>query len=119
MPASTTKVMTAELVFHEIAEGRLKLDDEFTVSENAWRTGGALARGSTMFAALGSKIRIEDLIRGLVVVSGNDAAIVLAEGLAGTEFNFANRMTKRAAELGISGRSGMRKKELVTALRSH
>lgn len=101
VPASTTKVMTAELVFHEIAEGRLKLDDEFTVSENAWRTGGALARGSTMFAALGSKIRVEDLIRGLVIVSGNDAAITLAEGIAGTEFNFANRMSKRAQELGF------------------
>ncbi len=101
-PASTAKIMTAELVFRELKEGRLKLDDEFTVSENAWRTGGAMARGSSMFAALNSRVRIEDLIRGLVVVSGNDAAIVLAEGIAGTEQAFADRMTKRAAELGLS-----------------
>ncbi len=100
-PASTAKIMTAELVFRELKEGRLKLDDEFTVSENAWRTGGAMARGSSMFAALNSRVRIEDLIRGLVIVSGNDAAIVLAEGIAGTEQAFAERMTKRAAELGL------------------
>ncbi len=101
-PASTVKIMTAELVFRELKAGRLRLDDEFTVSENAWRTGGAMARGSSMFAALNSRVRIEDLIRGLVVVSGNDAAIILAEGIAGTEQAFADRMTKRAAELGLS-----------------
>ncbi len=100
-PASTAKVMTAELIFRELKEGRLKLDDEFTVSENAWRTGGAMARGSSMFAALNSRVRIEDLIRGLVIVSGNDAAIILAEGVAGSEQAFADRMTKRAAELGL------------------
>ena len=100
-PASTAKVMTAELVFRELKAGRLKLDDEFTVSENAWRTGGAMARGSSMFAALNSRVRIEDLIRGLVIVSGNDAAIILAEGLAGSEAAFAQRMTQRAAELGF------------------
>ncbi len=102
VPASTTKVMTAELVFRALAQGRLKLDDTFTVSEHAWRTGGALARGSTMFAALNSNIRVEDLIRGLVIVSGNDAAIVLAEGLAGSEGAFATRMTERARELGFT-----------------
>ncbi len=91
IPASTTKIMTAEVVFREIAEGRLHLDDEFIVSENAWRTGGALSRGSAMFAALGSQIRVEDLIRGLVIDSGNDAAIVLAEGIAGTEGEFRRR----------------------------
>ena len=100
-PASTAKIMTAELIFRELKEGRLKLDDEFTVSENAWRTGGAMARGSSMFAALNSRLRIEDLIRGLVIVSGNDAAIILAEGVAGSEQAFADRMTKRAAELGL------------------
>jgi D-alanyl-D-alanine carboxypeptidase (penicillin-binding protein 5/6) len=100
-PASTVKIMTAEIIFRELKEGRLKLDDEFTVSENAWRTGGAMARGSSMFAALNSRVRIEDLIRGLLVVSGNDAAIILAEGVAGTEQAFAERMTKRAAELGL------------------
>jgi D-alanyl-D-alanine carboxypeptidase (penicillin-binding protein 5/6) len=93
--------MTAELVFRELKEGRLKLDDEFTVSENAWRTGGAMARGSSMFASLNSKVRVEDLLRGIAIVSGNDAAIVLAEGIAGSEEAFADRMTKRAAELGL------------------
>jgi len=100
-PASTVKIMTAELVFRELKEGRLKLDDEFTVSENAWRTGGAMARGSSMFASLNSKVRVEDLLRGITIVSGNDAAIVLAEGIAGSEEAFADRMTKRAAELGL------------------
>jgi serine-type D-Ala-D-Ala carboxypeptidase (penicillin-binding protein 5/6) len=101
-PASTAKLMTAELVFQALQDGKIKLDDEFTVSETAWRTGGAPSRGSTMFAALGSKIRIEDLIRGMVIVSGNDAAIVLAEGLAGSEGAFATRMTQRAQELGLT-----------------
>lgn len=101
IPASTAKIMTAELVFEALAQGHLKLTDTFEVSENAWRTGGALARGSTMFAALHSKISVEDLIRGLVIVSGNDAAIVLAEGLAGSEGAFATRMTERARELGL------------------
>ena len=100
-PASTVKILTAELVFREVKEGHLKLDDEFTVSENAWRTGGAMAKGSSMFASLNSKVRVEDLIRGITIVSGNDAAIVLAEGIAGSEEAFADRMTKRAAELGL------------------
>lgn len=102
VPASTVKIMTAEMVFHEIAEGRLKLDDEFVVSEHAWRTGGAMSGGSAMFLPLGSRARVEDLIRGLVIVSGNDAAITLAEGVAGSEEAFAMRMNKRAAELGLT-----------------
>lgn len=101
-PASTVKIMTAELVFREVAEGRLKLDDEFTVSEHAWRSGGAPSGGSAMFLALNSKARVEDLIRGLVIVSGNDAAIVLAEGIAGSEEAFVGRMNKRAGELGLT-----------------
>jgi serine-type D-Ala-D-Ala carboxypeptidase (penicillin-binding protein 5/6) len=100
-PASTVKIMTAELVFHAIAQGRLKLDDTLPISVNAWRNGGAPAHGSTMFAALNSSVRVEDLIRGLVIVSGNDAAIALAEGLAGSEGAFATRMTDRARELGL------------------
>jgi D-alanyl-D-alanine carboxypeptidase len=79
----------------------LNLDDQFVVSETAWRNGGAPARGSAMFAAVNSSIRIEDLIRGLVIVSGNDAAIALAEGIAGSEGAFATQMTKRARELGL------------------
>ncbi|TDX65216.1 D-alanyl-D-alanine carboxypeptidase (penicillin-binding protein 5/6) [Methylosinus sp. sav-2] len=101
-PASTVKIMTAEVVFHEIAEGRLKLDDEFTVSEHAWRAGGAPAGGSAMFLAVNSKVRVEDLIRGLVIDSGNDAAITLAEGVAGSEEAFVGRMNKRASELGLT-----------------
>jgi len=101
IPASTAKIMTAEIVFHEIALGHLKLDDQFLVSETAWRYGGAPARGSAMFAAPNSQIRIEDLIRGLVIDSGNDAAIALAEGIAGSEGAFATLMTKRARELGL------------------
>jgi len=100
-PASTVKIMTAEIVFREIKAGRLRLDEEFTVSENAWRTGGAVSRGSSMFAALNSRVRIEDLLRGLVIDSGNDAAIVLAEGLSGAESTFARKMTDRARELGL------------------
>ena len=101
-PASLSKLMTVEIIFHELKEGRLKLDDEFQVSENAWRTGGAPSHGSAMFLAVHSKARIEDLIRGLVIQSGNDAAITLAEGVAGTEENFTAMMNKRAAELGMT-----------------
>ncbi|MFZ0496963.1 MAG: D-alanyl-D-alanine carboxypeptidase family protein [Methylocella sp.] len=101
IPASTVKIMTAEVVFHEIALGHLKLDDEFLVSETAWRYGGAPSRGSAMFAAPNSRVRVEDLIRGLVIVSGNDAAIALAEGIAGSEGAFATLMMKRARELGL------------------
>lgn len=102
IPASTVKIMTAEVVFHEIAEGRLKLDDPFLMSETAWRLGGAPARASSMFAAVNSHVRVEDLIRGLVIVSGNDAAIALAEGIAGSEGAFATLMMKRARELGLT-----------------
>ncbi len=100
-PASTTKILTAEITFHEIKEGRLKLDDAFVVSENAWRNGGAKSGGSTMFAALNSRIPVEDLIRGLVIQSGNDAAITLAEGIAGSEDSFAALMNRRANEIGM------------------
>lgn len=101
-PASMAKLMTAELTFRDLAAGKLKADDLFTISETAWRQGGAQSGGSTMFAALKSQVRVEDLLRGLIVMSGNDAAIALAEGLAGTEAAFAERMTARARELGLS-----------------
>ena len=100
-PASMAKIMTAELVFKDLKEGRLTLDDTMVISENAWRKGGAPSSGSKMFAALHSKVRVEDLLRGLIVQSGNDAAIALAEGLAGSEEVFATMMTKRARELGM------------------
>ncbi len=100
-PASLVKVMTAEVVFREIAEGRLSLDDEMVVSENAWRRGGGPSGGSAMFAVLNSRIKVADLLRGLIIQSGNDAAIVLAEGISGTESAFARRMTDRARELRL------------------
>ncbi len=101
-PASMSKLMTLEIVFRELKEGRLKLDDEFEVSENAWRTGGAPSHGSAMFLLVHSRARIEDLIRGVAIESGNDAAITLAEGISGTEDNFTALMNKRAAELGLA-----------------
>jgi D-alanyl-D-alanine carboxypeptidase (penicillin-binding protein 5/6) len=101
-PASTVKIMTAELVFQELASGRLKLDDEFAVSEHAWRDGGVKSGGSSMFLQVNSHARVEDLIRGLVIDSGNDAAITLAEGVAGAEEAFVMRMNKRASDLGLT-----------------
>ncbi len=78
------------------------LDTEFTVSENAWRRGGAGSGGSSMFAQLNSSIKLSDLLRGIIVQSGNDASIAVAEGIAGTEDNFARMMTERARELGLT-----------------
>ncbi|MGJ0505805.1 MAG: D-alanyl-D-alanine carboxypeptidase family protein [Methylocystis sp.] len=100
-PASTVKIMTAEIVFRELAEGRLKLTDQFPVSEYAWRNGGAPAGGSAMFLKVNSSASVEDLLRGLLIDSGNDAALVLAEGLAGSEEAFVIRMNKRGGELGL------------------
>ena len=101
-PASLAKMMTAEYVFNEVKQGRLKLDDEFIISEDAWRRGGAPSRTSSMFAPIHSKVRVEDLLRGVIIQSGNDASIALAEGIAGNERTFAERMTKRAREIGLS-----------------
>lgn len=101
-PASLGKLMTAEYVFHLLQTGKLKLTDEFTVSENAWRRGGAPSGGSTMFAKLHSQVSVDDLLRGVIIQSGNDACIVLAEGIAGNELEFAARMTKRAREIGLA-----------------
>jgi len=101
-PASLAKLMTLEVAFNAIKSGRYTLDDTFAVSENAWRNGGAKSGGSTMFAALKSTIRLEDLIKGIAVQSANDGCIVVAEGMAGTEENFAQLMTERARELGLN-----------------
>ena len=102
-PASMAKLMTLAVVFNEIRAGRVSLDDEFFVSEHAWRTGGASSGGSTMFADLNSKIRVEDLVRSVIIQSGNDAAIVLAEGIAGSESTFALMMNELAKEIGLDG----------------
>ncbi|MFM8859283.1 MAG: D-alanyl-D-alanine carboxypeptidase family protein [Methylocystis sp.] len=101
-PASTVKILTAEMIFHDLSAGKLKLDDEYVVSEYAWRNGGGPAGGTAMFLPLKSSTRIEDLLRGLLVQSGNDAALVLAEGSAGSEETFVLRMNKRANELGLT-----------------
>jgi len=100
-PSSMMKLMTVETVFHALKEGRLKLTDEFRVSENAWRKGGAPAGGSTMFAAIHSIISVNDLLHGAIIQSGNDSCMVLAEGIAGGEKAFADMLTKRARELGM------------------
>jgi serine-type D-Ala-D-Ala carboxypeptidase (penicillin-binding protein 5/6) len=101
-PSSMMKLMTAEVVFHAVKQGDIKLTDEYRVSENAWRRGGAPAGGSTMFAALNSKVSVDDLLHGAIIQSGNDACIVLAEAISGNERAFAEVMTKRARELGLS-----------------
>jgi D-alanyl-D-alanine carboxypeptidase (penicillin-binding protein 5/6) len=101
-PSSMLKLMTAEVVFNELKKGTIKLTDEYRVSEYAWRKGGAPAGGSTMFAALKSQIKVEDLLRGLAIQSGNDSCIILAEGIAGSERAFTEMMTRRARELGLS-----------------
>ena len=97
-PASMSKVMTAYLVFDMLKQGRAKLDDELPVSEHAWRT-----QGSKMFVPIGGRIRIEDLIRGMVVQSGNDACVVLAEGLGGSEAAFVEQMNAKGQQIGLTG----------------
>ncbi|MFN3347921.1 D-alanyl-D-alanine carboxypeptidase family protein [Pseudorhodoplanes sp.] len=101
-PASLAKLMTAETVFNEIKEGNVKLDEEFVISENAWRRGGAPSGGSTMFAPIHSRITVSDLLHGAIIQSGNDACIALAEGIAGNEDAFARMMNSRARELGLT-----------------
>jgi serine-type D-Ala-D-Ala carboxypeptidase (penicillin-binding protein 5/6) len=102
-PSSMMKLMTAEVVFHAIKEGKVNLTDEYRISENAWRRGGAPSGGSTMFAIINSKVAVDDLLHGAIIQSGNDACIALAEGIAGNERIFAaDYMTKRARELGLT-----------------
>jgi D-alanyl-D-alanine carboxypeptidase (penicillin-binding protein 5/6) len=100
-PASMAKLMTIEYVFHELKEGRLSLDDSFVISESAWRRGGAPSGGSAMFAEIHSSVALRFLLRGLIVQSGNDAAIAIAEGIAGSEAAFADLLNRRAGELGL------------------
>ena len=100
-PASLAKLMTLEFVFNEIKQGHIKLDDEFPISENAWRKGGAPSHGSTMFAAIHSRVKLGDLIHGIIVDSANDACIAVAEALAGTEPEFGTMLTKRARQIGL------------------
>ncbi|MCQ4166588.1 D-alanyl-D-alanine carboxypeptidase family protein [Tahibacter harae] len=101
-PASITKIMTSYVVSAELAAGKVKPDDEVFISENAWRGGGAGTDGSTSFLALNSKVKLHDLLMGMIVQSGNDSAIALAEHLAGSEAVFADLMNEYAKRLGLS-----------------
>src|SRR5689334_3821442 len=96
-PASMSKLMTAYVVFNYLKEGRAKLDDELPVSEKAWRTGG-----SKMFVPLGDRVKISDLIHGMIIQSGNDACVVLAEGLAGSDTAFVEEMNREAQKIGLT-----------------
>ena len=99
MPTSSmSKVMTMVVVFDALKSGHIKLDDTLLVSEKAWRK-----QGSKMFVEVNKRVKVEDLIRGVIIQSGNDATIVLAEGLAGTEDAFASVMNEKAAEIGMNG----------------
>ena len=97
-PASMSKLMTLYIVFSMLKQGKLKLDDDLPVSENAWRK-----QGSKMFVAVNTRVKVEDLLRGAIIQSGNDACIVLAEGIAGSEEAFTNLMNAKAKELGLTG----------------
>jgi D-alanyl-D-alanine carboxypeptidase (penicillin-binding protein 5/6) len=101
-PSSMMTLMTAEVVFRAVKQGDIKLTDQYPVSENAWRKGGAPAGGPTMFAAIHSRVPVDDLLRGAIIQNGNDSCMILAEGIAGSEKAFAEMMTKRARELGLS-----------------
>ena len=98
-PASMTKIMTAIIAFDLIRSGDLSLDDKFLISENAWRLSSA--GYSSMFIMIGDEVSVEDLLKGIIVASGNDACVALAEGIAGTEDEFAIMMTAKAKEIGM------------------
>jgi D-alanyl-D-alanine carboxypeptidase (penicillin-binding protein 5/6) len=102
-PASMAKLMTEAVVFDAIKSGRLSAESEFQISEDAWRRGGAPSRTSTMFANLGSSVKVIDLLRGMIVQSANDACIAIAEGMAGNEEAFADLMNEEAEKLGLTG----------------
>lgn len=101
-PASMSKLMTMILVFEGLQAGKLNLDQQFPITEDAWKRGGASSGGSTMYAELNSQVKLSDLIQGVIVQSANDACIAIAEGLAGSEAAFADRLTQRARELGFA-----------------
>jgi D-alanyl-D-alanine carboxypeptidase (penicillin-binding protein 5/6) len=101
-PASMSKLMTLSLLFDALKAGTVKMTDEFPISEHAWRAGGTTSGSSTMFAQVGSRIPVETLIQGIIVQSGNDACIAVAEALKGSEPEFAEAMTRRAKELGLT-----------------
>ncbi len=102
-PASMSKLMTVYMVLTRLKEGSLSLEDTFRVSENAWRKGGAKSGSSTMFLEPNKRVSVEELLRGIIVQSGNDACIVIAEGISGSEPAFADAMTVKAQEIGLTG----------------
>ncbi len=100
-PASMSKLMTLAIVFEQLKSGKLTLESEFPVSEHAWRTGGAPSGTAAMFAPLNTDISVSDLVQGIAVQSGNDACIIVAEGIAGTDEAFARMMTQYARNIGL------------------
>ena len=96
-PASITKLMTAYIIYSELSKGTIKLDDEVLISQHAWEM-----QGSRMFVELGKKVQLEKLLRGLIIQSGNDAAVALAEHIAGSETAFVQRMNETTKELGMN-----------------
>lgn len=101
-PASMSKLMTIYMIFDKLRNGSLSLDDTFKVSENAWRKGGAPSGGSTMFLAIGDNVKVDELLKGIIIQSGNDACIVAAENIAGDEDSFVDAMNAKAKELGLN-----------------
>ena len=99
-PASMTKIMTAIVAFDLLKKNKLSLDDKFIISENAWRL--SQAGYSSMFIMINDQVSVENLLKGIIIASGNDACVALAEGIAGSEPNFANMMNEKAAEIGMS-----------------
>ena len=104
-PSSMSKLMTTYLIFEKLKNGGLSEEDEFQVSTNAWRKGGAKSGSSTMFLNPNTKVKVKDLLRGIIVQSGNDACIVAAENISGSEEQFAEEMTIRGKELGLKNSS--------------
>jgi D-alanyl-D-alanine carboxypeptidase (penicillin-binding protein 5/6) len=101
-PSSMQQLMTSLIVFDKLASGDIKPTDEYVISEHAWRHGGAPAGGPTMFAAIHSRVAVQDLLRGLVVLNANDGAIALGEGISGNERAFTELMTRRARDIGLA-----------------
>ncbi|MGJ8528323.1 D-alanyl-D-alanine carboxypeptidase family protein [Maritalea sp.] len=100
-PASMAKLMTVAVAFERLQRGQLAMDDEMFISEKAWREGGASSGGSTMFAELNSKVTVENLLRSIIIQSGNDASIALAEGIGGTENSFVRVMNEMGSDIGL------------------
>jgi D-alanyl-D-alanine carboxypeptidase (penicillin-binding protein 5/6) len=101
-PASLAKLMTLNVVFDQLQLGNISLDEEYVISVNAWRKGGAPSHSSTMYAALNSRVKVEDLLKGVMIQSANDGCIALAEGIAGNETDFVRMMNDRAREIGLT-----------------